>query len=340
VSAGIILKGKLVRTSFIRIGTLIIIGGMLLLALVQPAPGWSAAALAGGWFLILFGGALGGMSNATIMDLWKRSPQTGVILLHGTNSLGKILAPLLVFIVGTQLSRNAWIYLVLMVLIMVSMAAWPRDMMGKLKKEEQEENTLHAPGLRSWKNVWFWLAAMQFAFISGSESGVVSILGSFIITARPAPFTGMDQASYAALVLIIMQLGIVAGRFLFVFLSSRLKARSIILLCTLFCVFAIPGVRVSLPLVYLPSLFLLGVTFSATWPAYFALASGHFPAERSAFAMASRLFSVVGINGCILLSSFIGNRDALIPAAIISSTAVIILVPVFLWVIPAGRKLN
>jgi fucose permease len=336
---GIKLRRRVPRLTFIRAGVVLIICGMLLLALVSPAPGWPVWGLAGGWFLLMFGTSLVGTSNAAIMDLYREAPQAGVILLHGTNSLGKVLAPLLVLCVGAALSINALIYLGLMVLLLLHMFSWPTDDVQKLKAMEQAPAAGHAAtGGYTWQHGWFWMLALQFAFIAGSEAGVVSILGSFITVSRPAPWAGITQAQWAALVITVLQAGIVAGRFGFLLLARRLPEKTIILICVAFTVFAVPGVLWPAPAIYLVSFFLLGLAFSATWPSFFSWAAQQVPGDRSSFALASQLFNIIGINTTILLASYIGNQDSRLPLAIICCAAVMLVFTGFFMVLSRRRS--
>ena len=92
--------------------------------------------------------------------------------------------------------------------------------------------------------------------------------------------------------------------------STRRQLLSYIVLCLLCGLFALPGVLMPAPAVYVPSLFLLGVTFSATWPAFFTLSARGFVADRTAYSTAAGLATQIGISLCIWMASALGNRMA------------------------------
>lgn len=335
----VLLRGRWTRVRFIRNGGMLMVLGMLLMAVFRPAPGISAVGLACGWFLVLLGGTAAGLSNATIIDTLPHAPHKGVILLHGANALGKVLAPLLVLIVGATLSVNAAIFCCLLLIVTVRMLRWPRPGIDRLDTCEARELT---PNLEvrhaEASTVFFWLAALQFTFIAGAEAGVTSILGSLTTALRPSPFPSLSQTAWAAAVLILLQIGIAAGRFLFVGLSGRFREPAILALCLPFVVFAVPAALAVTPWVYAPACFLLGLAFSATWPAFFALATRRIRERRSSFTMASRLFSLAGVNGGILLASAIGNSDRNLPLAVIISAGTILVFAGYLVATPWGWK--
>lgn len=339
-SLGLVVRFQrtLSRPTFIRWGTLALLAGMVLFVLVRPAPGPAVAGLAVGWFLLTMGNVARGIAGPVVMDLWRESPHTGVILLHGVNAFGKVLAPLLVVLVGQELRVNAAVYSGALALLMLDMLTWPRRSVRTLVEIERAQQETPEDRQRTWRGGLFWAAAVQFGFIAGSEAGVVSILGSFVQQLRPSPWPGLENSRWAALVLIVMQLGIVVGRFVFVG-TPRLRERTIIIVCLLCGLFAVPGALGVSPWVYLPSLFVLGGTFSATYPAFFALSARSFVAHRTAYSLAVGLASQVGINLCMWFSSAVGNRDAFLPAAVLASTAVIGLFALFLFATPPGRTL-
>jgi len=336
----VVLRGRWTRVRFLRVGSFVTGLGMLFLAAVPARPGPAVWLLAFGWFCLLLGAAALGLSNATIVDIYRDRPHQGLILLHGANALGKVFAPLLVLIVGARLSTNAWVFVALVFAVAFRTLTWPRDSTGELERREAGEGPSAESRSARVSPVLFWSAAAQFAFISGSEAGVTSILGSFIATSRPSPIPALDATKWAALVLILLQTGIAVGRFVFVRLSSRTGEARIMSVCLLFTAFVVPGVLLTSPWGYVPSFLLLGIAFSATWPAFFALATRTIAHSRSLFTMATRLFTLIGINFCILLASAVGNLDAGLPVAILVSAAVMMLFALYLFVSPWGRRLR
>ena len=84
---------RTVRTTFMRAGTFTLCMGCLVFAVVRPSPGLPVLLLGMGWLVVSVGRPLMASGNGMFADLWDASPQTGVILLHATNSVGKVLAP-------------------------------------------------------------------------------------------------------------------------------------------------------------------------------------------------------------------------------------------------------
>ncbi len=336
-------EGTWHRIRFIRAGAFSIAAGTLILAGVRPGPGLSVIFLAFAWFLILLGGAGVGLANAAIIDLYRRTrPHRGVILLHAGNALGKVGAPLLVLAVGTSLRRNGAVYFVLVTAVALMCLSWPRQLVADLAAKERGQRAAAGSGppaeSRLRRRGRFWAAACQFAFIAGSEAGVTSILGSFIYVQRPSPLPEMGNAAWAAAVVLLLQVGIAAGRFLSFALAERWSERAILAACLPFVLFALPLVFCPAPWGYAPAALFLGIAFSGTWPAFFALAQQHFPAERSAFTMAARLFTLAGVNGCILMVSLIGNRNANLGLAVLAGAGILLLFAAYLLA-PAGRGL-
>jgi hypothetical protein len=331
-------RDALSRTAFIKLGTVCGLAGMVLFAVVRPSPGAALLGMAAGWFLVTVSNVMRAVSGPIFMDLWRHAPHTGVILLHGVNAVGKVVAPLIVLLVGESLQVNAAIYAAALLLLTLDMWTWPKRSVRELGEAERDQLAATESADRTWRGVLFWAAALQFAFIAGSEAGVVSILGSFITHHRPSPFPDLSAARWAAAVLVLSQMGIVVGRFVFVGFPS-LKEKTVILLCLLCGIFVLPGALSPSPWIYVSSLFMVGVTFSATYPAFFTLSARSFVANRTAYSMATGLTTQVGINLCIWLASALGNREEFLPAAVVVSTAIMGLFGLFLFVTPTGRQL-
>jgi fucose permease len=312
------------RTAWVRVGTSLVVLGMGLLA----AGAWrgSGLALAAGWFVLLLGGTFARMANAVVMDLWHASPRRGLILLHATNAVGKVLAPALVFLVGASLARNGLVFALLAALVLADMLFWPRAEVRALGDGERRDAAGDpADDAARGGRALFWAAASMLGIVAGAEAGVISILGSFITRLRTSPFPALDQPEWAAAVLAVAQMGIVTGRFIFFRLATRLSERRILFTCLAFAVFVFPAVLLESPAAYVPSLFLLCVAFSATWPACFALTAARYRVRRNAYTMACTLFTLCGVNAAILLASAIGNTDAGLAPAIVLSALTILL---------------
>jgi hypothetical protein len=329
---------RTVRTTFFRASLFIRLIGCAMIALADPARGSGLAAIALAFFLLSVGKSMGATSNGIFADLWDHSPHTGVTVLHMTNSFGKVVAPLLVMAVGTALSRNALAYAAVFGVLAIEGLFWPARSVGELGLMERSRDVV-----RRWRlprEPLVWLAAVQFTFIAGAEAGAVGILGSLVARLRPCPFAWIDPVTWPAAAVAVMLCGIVGGRVLFTLLSRRLSERAIIAACLVCGLFAFPAAFAESAAVYLPALFLTGICFSATWPAFFGLAARAYPGERTFLSMGAGFFTAFGVPACIFLSSAIGNVEAHLPHAFCASAGVVALFAAFLFVTPWGRRLQ
>ncbi|MCC7145560.1 MAG: hypothetical protein IT443_03870 [Phycisphaeraceae bacterium] len=329
-------RHRFYRATLLRCGSIILAISCILIAFTPVGPGWPLAVLGLSWFLLGFGHPMLATGNGIFSDLWHHSPHTGVILLHAFNAAGKLLAPLVVLYLGTDLRSSGLFYsAITVVLALATFLLWPRHSLHYLKEAELRQA---APTISIFpRHPIVWLYVLQFAFISGSEAGATAILASFIKIARPALWATPER--WAALVTALLLAGILAGRVTFAFASSFLYERAIIILCLLTGLGALPAVWTANPWVYLPAIFITGWAFSATWPAFFTLVARSYPSEKTLLAMGAAFFSAIGTSVGIYLASFIGNDDALLPTAFVASTAMLLPFAVFLFATPPGRRL-
>ncbi|MFW6189413.1 MAG: MFS transporter [Planctomycetota bacterium] len=332
------LMRRTVRTTFVRIALFANCVGCLLLAAVHPAPGWALAPLAAGWFVLRLAKPMGGSSNAIFTDLWESSPHTGVILLHAVNSFGKVAAPLAVLFLGTAVRPTALLFAGLFGLLALDSLFWPAESLRHLRQVEQDRE--EGPRLRIPRSPAVWLCAAQFIFIVGAEGGATTILGSLVAERRPVPVDWIPAARWPATVLLIMLCGILVGRVVFALLSLRMRERSILGICTACAAFSVPAAFSGRPAVYLPCLFLMALCYSATWPAFFALAARAFPVERTFLSFSAMFFTSLGLWGGTFLTSAVGNVARRLPHALVAANALIVPFVLFLFLTPWGRALN
>ncbi|MFO8007890.1 MAG: MFS transporter [Candidatus Brocadiia bacterium] len=333
-----LLMRRTLRTTFVRIALFANCVGCLLLAATRPAVGWPLLPLAAGWFVLRLAKPMGGPSNAIFTDLWESSPHTGVILLHAVNSFGKVAAPLAVLFLGTAVRPTALLFAGLFGLLAVDALFWPRRSLEHLR--EVERSRQKRSRLRIPRSPIVWLCAAQFIFIVGAEGGTTTILGSFIQERRPVPVAWISAGRWPATVLLIMLSGILVGRVVFALLSLRMRERTILGICTACAAFSIPAAFAAAPAVYLPSLFLMALCYSATWPAFFTLAARAFPGERTFLSFAAMFFTALGLWGGTLLSSAVGNTADRLPHALVAANALIVPFVLFLFFTRRGRSLR
>ncbi len=313
------------RLGFIRAGlATFLVGFALLWAVPAEASSIALWMLAAGWFLTTFGRGLTLVSNAVFTDLWAHRPHTGVILLHATNAVGKLAAPAVALVLLAMLSTsafqpNAGVYSVILVALLAAAMLWPKAGVARLNASAG-----HRPGggASIFRQGLFWLICVDFLFISGAEAGVASTLASFVEKQR-APALGLSARAWSQVVLAAMQMGVLSGRLIGVWVSGRFGEKPIIVACLLCAPAVVPMALATHPAVYAPAALVLGMAFSAVWPAHFSLAARHFPHDKTALAMGAGLGTLVGVNGFVLLASLVGNNPDHLPWAMMASTAAI-----------------
>lgn len=337
LACGVVMR-RTARTTFVRAGGFLFCGGCALLAMATPAPGWALMPLAVGCLLIFIGRPLASAANGIFADLWDASPHTGLILLHMTNSFGKLLAPVVVLVLGSALWRSGTVYAVFFGLLAVHSVFWPRASVQHLA--EMEAGRELDRRIRLPKDPMVWVCALQFAFIAGSEAGATVILGCFVEKLRASPFDWLTPAAWGRTAIAVMLAGIVAGRVVFALLSRRLSARAIIAICLAGGLFAVPAALGASPWVYVPSLFVTGICFSATWPAFFGITAHAYPEERTFLSVAGGgLANVVGMGAIMYMTGAIGGATARLPWAFLAGVAMMAPFAVFLFATPWGWRL-
>ncbi len=306
------------RTGLFRAGLVLSFLAFGLYCFIAGSGWWAIAALAAGWFIMSLGRSFSGAANAIFADLWHHSPRTGVILLHATNALGKIIAPVMALVVGVSLGSNARVYAVIWLVLTVAALTWPSKAVFHMNRTERRQHAAARAGASAIRSPLFWLVCLQFAFIAGSEAGVVSTLPSFIEKHRQGIW-GLSARVFSQVVLVVMLSGLLSGRFVALVMSRRTGERGIIKVCLLCTVAVVPAVLHQSPAVFLPCFFVLGIAFSATWPAFFALAAGRFENDKTVLSVAATVCTLGGVNGFMLTASLIGNNPANLPWAVLIS---------------------
>lgn len=335
---GGILARRTPRTTLVRLGSFTLAISCWLLALCEPDGPWTLMGLGAAWLLISASRPLVATSNGIFADMWEHRPHTGVILLHAVNAGGKVVAPLVVLVIGANLTGAGLLFALLTTLLALHALAWARPAVAQLVAGEERQLDHAAPHLP--REPAIWTIAFMFFLIAGSEAGLTAILGSLIETSRPAPLESLTSARWAAVCTMVLLLGILLGRIVLTQLSGRLGERTIIGLCLLCGVFTFPAALARHWTLYLPSLLMTGVMFSATWPAFYALAARTYPAAKTFLALGAAFFTLLGTSACIYFSSAVGNVEARLPLAVILSAAVMLPFAVYLYATPWGRRLG
>jgi hypothetical protein len=330
--------GRAPRTTLVRYGTATLAAACWLLALTQPTGPWALLSLGLAWLLISTSRPLVATSNGIFADVWDRSPHTGVILLHAVNAGGKVVAPLVVLVIGASITGAGLLFAGIMTAVAVHSLTWSRPAVQELITFERKQANHAAPRLP--RDPLLWTCAFMFFLISGAEAGMTAILGSLIETSRPSPLTALSPARWAAICTAVMLTGILIGRVLLTFWSRWLSERAIITVCLACGLSTLPAALGRHWLIYLPALLMNGVAFSAVWPAFYALAARNYRADKTFLALGAAFFTLLGTSACIYFSSAVGNAEHRLPLAVILSTAILLPFAAFFYLTPWGRGLG
>lgn len=327
------------RTSLFRLGTACVACGLGLVAAHLGTGAWLLASMAAAWVLVMLGLSLVATGNGIFSDLWDHRPHEGVLMLHSANATGKLIAPLSVLAVGTNVPLVALGFACVFGAYAIVGWTWPRADVAAVGQLERQRHAARTVGLPRFGPIW--LAVSQLFFIAGMEHGAISILGSFFSVHRASPVAALGPERWAVVAICLMLLGVLGGRLLFWQLSWRFDPGFIVPTCILVgFVGAVPAAISASPWVYVPSLIVAGVAFSSTWPAYWSMVARHYPNERTFVAVGGSVFSTAGIAFGTAFSSAIGNRDTWLPWAFLAAFSLGLVPLGFLFLTSLGRRLR
>jgi fucose permease len=330
---------RVVRPTFVKAGVVTFAAGCGLLALTGLLPASLYLPLiALAWMVIFIGRPLASAANGVFADLWDSDPHAGLILLHMANAFGKVLAPVVVLVLVDAVWAPGAVYTVFFGLLAVHALFWPTETMEHLTELERSRDVDRKVRLPS--SALVWVCAAQFAIIAGAESGATVILGEFVRVHRPSPFEALTNEAWGRAAILIMLSGIVLGRVVFALLARWMRPRQIVRWCLACLIFAVPAALHSSPWVYAPSLCLLGIAFSATWPAFFGIVAHAYPHERTFLSFAAGLANVVGMGVMNMAVGGIGNVDSRLAWAFLAGPSGMLLFVLFLFGTPWGRNLE
>jgi len=277
----------------------------------------SAILLLAGWLLISLGVMLISVTNNMAQDLWPGDRRRGVILLHFYNSGGKVLGPAVVAACIALAFGWRWSFVIagVMVIGLMIISAISAGQARQLYRQHagQRTATLETNVLR---DRFYWLCVLPFGLIAGGEAAFATLAPTYYFQVK-----GLSQQA-ANMLLTVHLVGLMSGRLIAAFFGTRFSSNTIIAACLSAGVFVFPAIYVDQPAIRIASLVLLGLTFSATWPTFYAQVAPHWPDHRPMLAFGSALGNMVGIALCVLLSSMIADVNLL--AAVVSG-------PVILW---------
>lgn len=301
-------------------------GGLRLgLGLVCGTSGLAVAFLArqwpaylAGWSTLMAGTMLSGVLNNISMTLWRDNPRRGVVLLHAYNAIGKVAGPLTVSAALAWTWRGGYqiaagLNALLLLVFLLACRSWSDVLDASSALPREAKAGFRLPG--------YWLALAGLGMIAGGESAFATLMPTYFIHVRGA------APAHASLLLALHLAGLATGRFVAAGCGSRVTNRQVIYGCLACALGIFPSILSPHPLVYSVGLFILGGTFSATWPAFFAAAVERLPEHRALLAYGSSLGSVTGIAVCVWGSSLIADHWL---------TASMFCGPVVLWAFGVG----
>lgn len=262
------------------------------------------------WALSILGMSLGSVANNISMLLWQDNPRKGVTLLHGFNSIGKFIGP----IVAALFMAYGWRYSFLAASVMCLVVILPFIIFRKpASSYDNHEEGIHI-NRKPLKNPFFWFSVMLIGLISGGELAFATLMPLYYENIHA--FTPQK----ASLFFSVHLAGLLAGRFISAAISRRVSANIIIGFCVSTGIFVFPVAFSKEAYIQLPSLFMLGFMFSAVWPQYYAQAKQHWKHCPTLFAYGIAFGNASLMPLCVMLSSRIADfnlKPALISGIII-----------------------
>ena len=203
-------------------------------------------------------------------------------LLHGVNGLGKALGPSLRFVGGW---RDSFLVIagIGAVLGLAGLAGKPRTGRAGHHQEPAKE----APARDALRQPLFWACGALFVPIVGLELVVILWLPKYLERdAGFAPETGAWIAWLAASTILWAEC---AGRFLAPWMLRKIAPQTLLMGCALGSFSILIGAGLNIWNGWLGTLALVacGLSFSAPWPTWFAMACGYFPEHRGLLSVVS-----------------------------------------------------
>jgi len=302
--------------------------GMMTIGLAGCGLWRNLSVLAGFWALFMLGAYLSIIANAVATDLWRDKPRRGVLLLHSTLSVGKIIGPSIATLCMIALAGLPWrgffFFGAACSLTILLFLSFVRQ--GKVyhPKEEHswEEDPLDRP-------LALWLSAALLGLIAGSETALASIAPLFFKEQH------LLSGEFAAELLTFHFIALTAGRFTFGIFGGKLSSTTIVALAVIPAALIVPAAYPSVISVLVPAtcfsaratsivcFVLVGLCFAATWPAIFAHVAGVFARNRSRLTLAVGLMNASGIAAGTAATSWIFESNR--PVAMLFGPVLLVL---------------
>jgi len=262
--------------------------GMMVIGLTGCGLWTDLRVLAAFWALFMLGAYLSIITNAVATDLWRDEPRRGVLLLHSTLSVGKIIGPSIATLCMVVLAGLPWrgffFFGAASSLTILVFLSFVRQ--GKVYHPKEEHAWREDPVDRP---LALWLSAALLGLMAGSETALASI----------APLFFKEQhglsGEFAAELLTFHFIALTAGRFAFGIFGGKLSSKVIVALAVAPAALIVPAAYSSSRATSIVCFVIVGLCFAATWPALFAHVAGVFSRNRSRLTLAVGLMNASGI---------------------------------------------
>jgi fucose permease len=315
------------NTIHLALAGLFLMGAGLTLCFALPnVRGWLL-----GWAVMSMGASLGSIINNVSMRLWPRDRRKGVIVLHTSNSAGKVFGPLVAALcLSTALLGWRGSFLVaglFNIALFLVFFLTTRRMAPQFQPLPAAAGSL---GFQVFRRSLYWKCILPFGLIAGAEAAFASLMPLYFLQRRG--FT----ASQASLLFSVHLCGILAGRLLAAFYGARLDSNVIIAACVLTGIFIFPALYASSLWVFIPCLLLFGLCFSATWPTYYSQAARFLPHDLDMLAYGAGLSNLTGMSLCVMGSSILANWN--FDLGVLSCVVIMAAVFVFYLLSPMSKN--
>lgn len=234
------------------------------------------------------------VANAISTQFFKDSQKRGVNLLHATNSVGKLVGPLVAILFAA-----AWRWgffatgMYSFAILALALVAFRGPARSTPSEALHDEPVLHRP--------LFWIAVSGLGLLVAAEGSVTAWLPTFLTHVRHF------SQNTARILQAFFLAGLVAGRFGAVFLDRRFSHRQIIWTCIVCTIFLFPAMMFNNAVVVGAFLLLHGITFSAAFPTHFSYIIRFFPGHASALSGGMAVTRGIGFAIAMVVSGWISN---------------------------------
>ncbi len=257
-------------------------------------------------------------------------------LAQGFNSLGCVIAPLLV--AGLIVSSHLYVPYIIIALIMVLVSIFvSRFNFKSVNRPQKHEVHEEAGDFSLWKHLTFVLGFASIFFYVGAEVSA----GSLVVNFLHLPNIGNLSLLVAARYLSIYWGGAMVGRLIGVYFLARFNPAKILTLCAIANVILLCSVVVNEGAIAMWSLLLLGIFNSIMFPTIFALAISKLP-NRAMKNKAGGFLIMAIVGGAIIpeLQGILADKIGLQNSFVLLFISYLVIMGYAVYVSMASRQLK